>query len=277
MKDINIVIVNYKMKENIEKCLSSLFQDLDGSTLDVQVVVVDNSPQDGLGNILKEKFPQVLYVEQTGNVGFGKSQNRGMKAVEAKYYFALNPDTILHVGQKTLDRFYAFMENNPKVGMSGPKLLYPDGTLQYSCWRFPPFFQPFYQRTKLGKTKHGEKRVAYHHMKDFDHNHTMPVDALMGSAMFVRKEAIDRVGMFDERFFMYYEDIDWSLRMWESGWPVYYLHDVVLTHIHGRGSAKIPGVFRALIKNKLARIHVTSWFKFLLKWRGNHKYYAKLS
>lgn len=277
MKDINIVIVNYKMKENIEKCLSSLFQDLVGSFLDVQVVVVDNSPQDGLQELLKEKFPQVLYIGQTGNVGFGKSQNQGMKAVDAKYYFALNPDTIFHVGQKILDRFYSFMEKNPKVGMVGPKLLYPDGTLQYSCWRFPPFFQPFYQRTKLGKTRHGEKRVAYHHMKDFDHNHTIPVDALMGSAMFVRKEAVDAVGMFDERFFMYYEDIDWCLRMWESGWPVYYLNDVVLTHIHGRGSAKIPGVFRALIKNKLARIHVTSWFKYILKWRGNHKYYAKLS
>lgn len=277
MKDINVVIVNYKMKDNIEKCLSSFFQDLEGSSLDVQVVVVNNSPQDGLKEMLSEKFPQVKYREQSGNPGFGKSQNAGMRAVDAKYYFALNPATHFHVGEKTLQRLYDFMERHPKVGMIGPKLVYPDGSLQYSCWRFPPFFQPLYQRTKLGKTRHGEKRVAYHHMKDFDHNHTIPVDAIMGSAMFVRKYATDQAGLFDERFFMYYEDIDWCLRMWEAGWPVYYVHDISLTHIHGRGSAKIPGVFRALIKNKLARIHLMSWIKYLLKWRGNHKYYAKLS
>lgn len=277
MKDVNVVIVNYKMKDNIEKCLSSFFQDLQGSSLDVQVVVVNNSPSDGLKEMLSEKFPAVKYIEQTGNPGFGKSQNKGMQAVDAKYYFALNPDTQFHVGQKTVEKLFQFMEAHPKVGMIGPKLLYPDGTLQYSCWRFPPFFQPFYQRTKLGKTKHGEKRVAFHHMKDFDHGHTIPVDAIMGSAMFVRKHATDQVGLFDERFFMYYEDIDWCLRMWEAGWPVYYVHDISLTHIHGRGSAKIPGVFRALIKNKLARIHLTSWFKYILKWRGIHHYYAKIS
>ncbi len=277
MKDINIVIVNYKMKENIEKCLTSLYQDLEGSTLDIAIVIVDNASGDNIKQFLQEKFPKVICIEQKENCGFGISQNLGMKAVEAKYYFALNPDTQFHVGQKTLQRLYDFMEHNPKVGMIGPKLVYPDGSLQYSCWRFPPLLQPFYQRTKLGKTNHGQKRVAFHHMKDFDHNATRPVDALMGSAMFVRKQALDTVGGFDERFFMYYEDIDWSRRMWEAHYPVYYVHDIILTHIHGRGSAKIPGIINALLKNKLARIHVTSWFKYLWKWRGKNQYYKNIS
>jgi GT2 family glycosyltransferase len=274
MFDVNIVIVNYKMKDKIEVCLSSLFEQLRDSKLNIQVVVVDNNSEDGIESMLTEKFPQVAYIGQQTNPGFGSSQNLGFKYTQAKYYFALNPDTIFHTGEHTIDKLYRFMEDHPKIGMIGPKLLYPDGALQYSCWRFPPFLQPFYQRTKLGCTKKGLKRVAFHHMKDFDHNSTIPVDAIMGSAMFVRREAYEEVGGFDERFWMYYEDIDWSWRMWDAGWPVYYVHDIVLTHIHGRGSAKIPGVFKALVKNKLARVHVQSWLKFLWKWRGKHKYYA---
>lgn len=274
MVDINIVIVNYKMKDKIAVCLDTLFQELNASPLQVQVTVVDNHSEDGIDTFLKDTFPSVVFIGQDENVGFGKSQNKGMKAAEARYYFALNPDTVFDPSQKTIERLYQFMEANPKVGMIGPKLIYPDGSLQYSCWRYPSFFQPFFQRTKLGKTTWGEKKVAEHHMKDWDHNSTKPVDAIMGSAMFARKEAVDQVGMFDERYFMYYEDIDWSLSMWEHGWPVYYVHDIVLTHIHGRGSAKVPGVFRALFKNKLARIHVRSWLSFLWKWKGSHKYYA---
>lgn len=273
MKDVNIVIVNYNMREKIEKCLSSLFVELNDSNLDVNVVVVDNRPEDGVEELLKNKFPTVDYIRQETNPGFGFSQNLGMKSCKASYYFALNPDTEFQKGQKTIERLFNFMEENPKVGMTGPKLIYPDNSLQYSCWRFPPLFQPFYQRTKLGKTRRGEKKVSYHHMKDFGHDETIPVDAIMGSAMFARKEAVDQVGMFDDRFFMYYEDIDWCRRMWDAGWPVYYVHDIVLMHIHGRGSAKVSGVFRALIRNKLARIHVSSWIKYLWKWRGTSKFY----
>jgi len=274
MKDIHIVIVNYKMKDKISVCLDTLFAELAQTDLQVQVTVVDNHSQDDSIAYLKNKFPQVHYIAQDENVGFGRSQNKGMLSCDATYYFALNPDTVFHPDQKTIERLYTFMKTHPKIGMISPKLVYPDGSLQYSCWRYPSFLQPFFQRTTLGKTSWGQKKVDYHHMKDFDHNKTIPVDAIMGSAMFVRKKAIDEVGMFDTRYFMYYEDIDWSLSMWEKGWPVYYVHDIVLTHIHGRGSASVPGVFRALFKNKLARIHVKSWVKFLWKWRGKKKYYT---
>ena len=274
MFDIHIVIVNYKMKDKIAVCLKTLFNDIQHSSLGVQVTVVDNNSQDGIKDFLQKEFPQVKCILQEKNFGFGKSQNTGMRSAEATYYFALNPDTVFAKGERTIERLYNFMEANPKVGMIGPKLVYPDGSLQYSCWRYLSLFQPFFQRTNLGKTRWGKKKVAEHHMKDWDHNSTRPVDALMGSAMFVRKKAIDEVGMFDERYFMYYEDIDWSLSMWEKHWPVYYVHDIVLTHIHGRGSAKVPGVVRALLKNKLARIHLKSWLSFLWKWKGTAKYYT---
>ena len=261
------------MKDDIEKCLVSPYRDIEGSGLDVGIVVVDNNSEDGIDKFLQEKYPEIKVIMRDGNFGFGSAQNRGIKSIDAKYYFALNPDTEFPEGQGVVKKMYDFMEDHPKIGMVAPKIVYPDGSLQYSCWRFPKSLQPLYQRTKLGQTKKGQSRVSHHHMKDFKHDETRPVEAIMGSAMFARKETLDEVGLFDERFWMYYEDIDWCLRMWEAGWPVYYLHDIVIKHVHGRGSAKIPGILKALIKNKLARVHLSSWLKFMWKWRKDGKYY----
>ncbi len=274
MKDIGVVIVNYKMKEHIEKCLTSLFPQIARSTLNISVVVVDNASDDHINLFLLEHFPQVTCVMLQKNEGFGKAQNVGMRSMEAKYYFILNPDTVFTENDRTLERLYHFMESRPKVGMAGPKLLNSDGSLQHSCWRFPTFWQPLFSRTRLGEKGRGKMISDHYFMKDFDHESTRPVDALMGSAMFVRGEAIKNVGRFDERFWMYFEDVDWCIRMWEAGWFVYYIHDIVLKHRHGRGSAKVPGIFRAFFKNKLARVHFFSWIKYFLKWRDIHPYYT---
>lgn len=274
MKDIAIIVVNYQMKEHIKKCLVSLFPQITHSSLDVEVVVVDNASDDHINLFLTEDYPQVRCIMLSENQGFGKAQNAGMKSVEAKYYFILNPDTEFTHGDRTLERLRDFMESHPKVGMIGPKLLNSDGSLQYSCWRFPSFWQPLFSRTKLGTIGRGKDVADHYFMKDFDHESTRPVDAIMGSAMFVRGESIKQVGRFDERFWMYFEDMDWCVRMWEAGWFVYYVHDIVLKHIHGRGSAKVPGIFKAFFKNKLARVHFVSWIKYFWKWRNTYPYYV---
>lgn len=275
MKDISIIIVNYHMKARIQTCLASLHTEIANTTRSVHIVIIDNSQNaDGIQEWLTQTYPTVHYINPHQNVGFGKATNIGIASCDASYYFVLNPDTECLKEQKTLERLYAFMEKEKKVGMVGPKIVYPDGSLQYSCYRFPTLFQPFYSRTSLGKKGKGKKIADHFLMKEFDHEKTIPVDWIMGSAMFVRKQAIDDVGVFDDRYFMYAEDADWCRRMWEAHWPVYYVHDIVLSHIHGRGSAKIPGVFNALLKNKLARIHLMSWFKYMWKWRHTTKHYT---
>ena len=274
MKDVSVVIVNYKMKDVLVACLKSLYLDISKSDLDISVVVVDNNSEDGLRHALMRDFPGVLCVELGENVGFGAAQNRGIEAVLARYYFILNPDTYFNPKKKTVQPLFNFMEKHRKVGVIGPKVLYPDGTLQYSCWRFPTFLQPFFSRTFLGEKGLGRRCSSTYFMKDFNHLHTIPVDAVMGSALFVRRDALKEVGGFDERYFMYFEDIDWCRRFWEAGWPVYYVHDIVLTHIHGRGSAKVAGFFSALIKNKLTRDHIRSWLRYTWKWYGNKKFYG---
>ena len=173
------------------------------------------------------------------------------------------------------------MDGHPQIGCIGPKLLNMDGTLQYSCYRFDLpsiLIKPLKQIHFDRKYRWVKLRTDHLLMTDFDHESTRPVDWVLGAAMVVRKEVVDHIGWFDDRYFMYLEDCDWCRRMWDVGWPVYYVHDIVIRHKHARDSAKIPGLLRALFKNKLARIHASSWIKYLLKWRGKHKYYAsKLS
>ncbi len=272
MFDIAITLVNTKEKKEIEHSLETLFADSSDSGLSLMAVIVDNASDDGVEE-LKNKFSNVTIIKQIKNEGFGKSHNLAFATVLAKYYFVLNPDTEFPIGQGFLRKMYDFMEAHPKVGMAGPKIIYPDGSLQYSCWRFPTFWQPIFSRTKWGQKGHGKVIADHYLMKDFDHNSTMPVDCIMGSAMFVRKAALDEVGGFDDLFWMYFEDMDWSKRMWEKHWAVYYIHNVYFKHVHGRASAKVPGIFNALIKNRYARVHFLSWLKYFWKWRGNYKYY----
>lgn len=267
MLDINTVIVNWKMKEDIDKCLRSFFDDAEKSQLEVVVHVVDNSQnQDGIKELLQEKYPQVKYIDPGGNVGFGKAQNMGLTSQEANFYLALNPDCEFPEGEKVLERMLDFFRKNSEVGMAAPKLLNSDGSLQYSCYRFPAFWDQIGRR--LGwdkKSKFFRKRVDHYLMRDFDHERTVPVDWIMGSFMLAKKEVVDSIGFFDDRFFMYFEDCDWCRRVWRAGWKVYYIHDIQVQHGHRRGSAE-KRAWRSIITNPVTRIHIKSWMKYFWKW-----------
>ncbi|MBI2436246.1 MAG: glycosyltransferase family 2 protein [Candidatus Magasanikbacteria bacterium] len=277
MVDINIVLLNYLCKDDITRAVESLVADTKDCPYQVQITVADNSEnKDGMREAL-QKFSQVVYVDSTGNVGFGKGNVVGFKTAESRYYFALNRDTIIPENSKTIERIVAYMDAHPKIGCIGPKLLNMDDTLQYSCYRFDLpsiLIKPLKQINFDKKYKWVKKHADKLEMKDFDHHETRPVDWVLGAAMIVRKEVVDEIGWFDDRYFMYLEDCDWCHRMWDAGWPVYYVHDIEIIHMHARESAKVPGLFKALFKNKLARIHAKSWIQYLWKWRGKHKYYA---
>ncbi len=279
MTDVTVVFVNYKMKADILRAAAAVITDLKNSTLKVEIVVVDNSDNvDGLKEALLQTLPSVRYLDAGGNVGFGKGNTLGFKAYPAKYYFALNRDTDIQPGAHVIERLAAYMDAHPLVGICGPKLIYPDGRLQYSCYRFdlPSLLVKPFKQTRLQQTLPLIKSlVAKLQMVDFDHASTRPVDWVLGAALFVRGEAIQEVGWFDDRYFMYLEDCDWCRSMWEKGWQVHYVHDIEIVHVHERESAKVPGIFSAVIKNKLARIHGASWLRYLAKWLFKHRNYAK--
>jgi hypothetical protein len=279
MTDVTVVFVNYKMKDDILRAAAAVLSDLLDSSLSAEVVVVDNSQNsDGIREALALSLPHVRYVDAGGNVGFGKGNTIGFKAYPARYYFALNRDTDMQKGAKVMERLVAFMDANPLVGICGPKLVYPDGRLQYSCYRFDLpslFIKPFKQARLDEKLPLAKKLVDRLQMTDFDHASTRPVDWVLGAALLVRGEAIQEVGWFDERYFMYLEDCDWCRTMWERGWKVYYVHDVEITHVHERQSDRVPGILSAILKNKLARVHGASWLRYLSKWAFKHRNYAE--
>lgn len=261
-------------RDDILRAIESLTSDLVGCQFSAKIVVTDNSNNaDGIKEALANKFPQVLYIGAGKNVGFGQGNTLGFKAAPAKYYFALNPDTIILRNSQTIRRIIEFMNARPKIGCIGPKLLNLDGSLQYTCYRFDfwsIFIKPFKQLNWDKKFNWVKKYADRLIMKDFDHNETRPVDWVLGAAMVVRAEVVKDIGWLDKRYLVYLEDCDWCHTMWEAGWPVYYAHNIIIQHAHTRESAKIPGVINALFKNKAARVHLVSWFKYMLKWRGNY-------
>lgn len=262
------------MRDDILRAIRSLKADLAGSSLGVQITVSDNTcNNDKIKEALATEFPEVKYIDCGGNVGFGKGNTIGFRETPARYYFALNRDTLIPANSHTLQRIVAYMDEHPEVGAMGPKLVNLDGTLQYSCYRFDwpaILIKPLKQINWDEKYEWVRKYTDWLLMKDFDHNSTRPVDWVLGAALVVRQEVIDKIGWFDERYLAYLEDADWCRTMWENHWPVYYVHDIVIQHAHARESAKVPGIFRALIKNKTARIHLSSWLKYIWKWRGRY-------
>lgn len=266
MVDVSVIVVNYKMKDSIREVLSTLFSDIKNLPLKVAVTVVDNDSRDGVGDMLAKEFPAVTFLHNGKNIGFGAANNNGIWATPARYYFFLNPDTRF-VEPDTVRRLHEFMESKPRAGVCAPRLMNTDGSLQNSCCRFPGIMVPLFRRTALGQTEVARKHLERFLMADWDHGKRRMVDWVLGSAMFIRASALDEVGPWDDRFFMYFEDTDLCRRFWLNHWPVYYLSDVALEHEHHRESAKLP-VWQGIWTSKTTRYHIVSWINYLWKYRG---------
>lgn len=267
MLDFNIVIVNWKMAKEIGRCLSTLKEDMAGSRLSYKIHIIDNyHNQDGTKEMIAQNHPEAVYHDPGVNLGFGRGQNLGFSLAEANYYVPLNPDIEFIPGSRTLDRIHEFMAANARAGIVGPKLLNIDGSLQYSCCRFPRPLDQLARRLKLDtRFRYFRKRIDRYLMRDFDHQRNARVDWVLGSFQVVRKAVAEQIGFYDERYFMYFEDCDWCRRAWRAGWEVYYLADTAVKHGHRRESADLSPLL-APFKNPVARMHLISWAKYFLKW-----------
>jgi len=267
MYDIVTITVNYKMKDKILRMLESLGKDIAGAGLNIKSVVIDNASGDGIAEALREKFPGVECIVNKENLGFGAANNVAFKNFDAKYYFIVNPDIVFPAGRGVIAELYKFMEEYPRIGIVAPKLILENGEVQPSCQRFPGFWdQPLYRLEWHKKYGWAKRRVERFLMSDFNHSRVLPVDWATGAAIFIRGEALKKAGMFDERYFAYFEDCDLCRGFWEAGWPVFYKGDVFLHHGHERASAKITGL-KSIFRNKLTRIHLQSWLQYWWKWQ----------
>lgn len=271
MLDISIVMVNYNARGLLRQCLRSLFNNLQGTSLQYKMVVVDNNSHDGSIDMVREEFPSVRLIPLEENGGYAKGVNVGIKSIEARYFLVVNMDTTI-VQPRALDRMVEYMDAHPSIGLAGPKLINPNGSTQVSCCLFPKFLFPLYRRTFFRLFKFARIAIRDYLMLDWDHNSIKAIDWVMGTGMIVRNEAIKQVGLMDERFFMYFEDVDWCRRFWESKWSVYYLADIEIVHYHSRDSAKSMGFLS--LTNRSTRVHVYSWFKYFFKYLGRKPVHA---
>jgi len=260
--DLSIVILTYKSKGLLRQCLKSIR--LLNIKLNYEMIVVDNASGDGVGEMLTREFPEVRFIQSPRNGGFAAGNNLGFKQAKGKYIMIVNPDILILTNE--IERMATYLENNPEIGLIGPKLLNPDGSTQHSSYYFPTFLIPFYRRTFLGSLPGFKKKVEKYLMADWDHNSNREVDWLLGACLMIRKSAMDRVGYLDERFFMFFEDVDYCRRFWEAGYKVVYFAEAEVVHYHQRPSAGSWWIFGLF--NRVTREHIKSWLKYFAKYAG---------
>lgn len=234
---LTVIIVNWNTRNLLERCLSSIFEA--DSKVDFEVVVVDNGSSDGSVEMVKAKFPQVRLVENEANLGYCRASNQAMRGSRAKYLLLLNSDTEIFPG--TLDSLVDFAEAHSEVGAVGPRLVNPDGTLQYSCRGFPSFGQAI-MHAFIGPLFPNNPYTRAYKMVEWDHSSEREVDWISGAAMFLKREVAEQVGFFDEDYFMYVEDVDLCYRLWQAGWKVYYFPKARVMHHIAKSSRQSPGM-----------------------------------
>jgi hypothetical protein len=259
--DISVIIVNYNSKDKTLRCLKSM-KNSDSFGLAREIIVVDNASFDGLEQEIRNKFPEVKFIQSEKNLGMGGGNNLGIKQASGEYILILNPDIIIE--EDTVKILFNYYRDRPEIGLIAPKLLNNDGSAQYSCFNDYKFFTPIFRRTFLGKL--AGNHLANFLMDDYDREYSKEVNWIMGSCFLVKKEIIDKVGGgFDERYFMYFEDADLCRSIRKIGFKVVYYPQAHVMHDHARDSAK-DAWFLAPFVNKLAREHIKSWLKYFYKW-----------
>jgi GT2 family glycosyltransferase len=253
---LSIILVNYKSSGYLASCLASIKGSFNKNNY--EIIVVDNSPMDGSCRLLQDKFPNILLIENIDNMGFARAVNQGSIRAKGKYLLVTNPDIIFSPG--SIGKMLILMETHRDVGVLLPKLINPDGSLQFSCRTFYDFATILFRRTPLGKIFPDHRIIRQHLMMDWNHDELREVDWGLGACMMVRREALKGQKLFDERFFLYFEDVDLCYRMKEEGWKVVYYPGAVITHHHVRHSA-------ISVLNRAKWEHFRSMIKFFLKHR----------
>lgn len=203
-----------------------------------EVIVVDNCSSDGSAEMVETEFPQVVLIRNEANFGFAKANNIGIRRSRGRYLALVNSDVELLEG--CFDRMCEFMDQHPRAGISGPLILNSDRTVQASCRTLPSLWRSFCEATWLNQIFRSSRLFSAERMLYFKHDAMRSVEVLSGCFWVVRREALDEVGLLDERFFIYAEDMDWCRRFREAGWEVMFYPGAAAVHHSGASSANAP-------------------------------------
>ncbi len=245
-KTLSIVIVNYNTRSLILQCLNSIVAQDDAEH---EIIVVDNNSEDGSPRAIRDNFPRAVVIENNHNLGYAKAVNRGIERSHGEFVLILNSDIDLRPG--ALKKSLEFMRKHPDAGIMGCKLLNADGTLQPSCEGFPTLWNIFGESFFLDRIVLTSRIFGGLHMTNFPYDRITKVDRVMGAFLMVRRKALQDIGLMDEQFFFYSEEVDWCYRSWQKGWPVYFFPGAEVIH-YGGGSADpvSPALFVERHKNR---------------------------
>lgn len=236
MLELSIIIVNYNSQKYLINCLQSIYQNT--KDISFEVIVVDNASSDDSAAIVAREFPKSQVIKNDHNLGFIKGNNIGLRLAKGKYLLSLNNDT--EIKDNALKILVDFMDSHPEAGACGAKLLNSNGTIQHQCKRgFPTPWNICTYSLGLSKLFPKSKLFGGYLMAYLDPNKINEIDAISGACFMVRKEIADRVGIMDEDYIMYGDDLDWSYRIKQAGWKIYYVPEAEIIHYGGRGGSSI--------------------------------------
>lgn len=243
MLDLAIVIVNYNVRELLRRCLASIYA-TEGE-VSFAVCVVDNASSDDSVAMVQAEFPEAFVIANEENYGYPAANNQGMRAFDIegerapRYVLLLNPDT--EIPPDALATLIAYLDAEPEVGVVGPRLVMPNGRLDAACRRgFPTPVASVAYMVGLDRVFPWSRSVGHYHMTYLDEHEIAPVDSVVGAFMLVRTAAIRQVGVLDEAFWMYGEDLDWAKRIKDAGWQVVYNPSVTVLHVKRASSRQNP-------------------------------------
>jgi len=229
---ISIVIVSWNTARFLENCLASLLAN--PPTSPFEIWVVDNASTDDSPRMVREKFPQVQLVENRENVGFARANNQAIQLCPGKYVLLLNPDTLVVSG--ALQALIHFLDTHPEAGAAGAKILHPNGSLQISSHPRPTVSRELWRLFHLDVLF----PFAVYPLTKWETNQPQEVDILIGACLLLRKEVLDQVGLLDEDYFIYSEEVDLCYRIQRAGWRLYWVPEAEVVHFGGQSTQQVP-------------------------------------
>lgn len=233
--ELSLVIVSFQVRELLRQCLASLARVAESFAL--EMIVVDNASTDGSAEMVAEQFPGVRLIRNAENVGFARANNQGLRVASGRYWMLLNPDT--EVPRDAANPFALmtrFMDEQPRAGACGASLMYGDGTRQHSAFRFPSLAQIYIDLFPVNWRLRESKLNGRYPFALYERGEPFPIDHPLGAALLVRPEAVAQVGLLDEDYFIYAEEVDWCMRLKRAGWEIWCVPAAQIVHHEGRST-----------------------------------------
>lgn len=265
---LSILITHYKAFPMLRLCLNSMREHL-GGIKDKEIIVIDSAADPRNRALLAREFPKTQYIGFAKNVGYGRLVNAGIAQSRGSHLLIVNHDIILTQG--AVERLLDFLDSHPGTGIVAPRLNAFNGKPMRSCFRYYDIWVVVGRRTFLRHIPWVRRKIDRFlmHEVNFTDKAAWPVDWVQGSALLTLRTIVAKVGLFDPRYFMYFEDVDWCRRFWENGYAVVYCTTATLLHWHGQASRRYGGI-ADLFLNKYALIHLVSAAKYFFK-HGFHQ------